>query len=197
MAPDASHATLSAQIDAIAHMRPETQLVIYRICQDDPEYGPAFNRLAAIPNLRRLWLLGKLPPLAAGNAPLGRTLRLDALTKLTELFWPETHDEQLAEIEGLVELEHLLVQGKISDAGMAHAAKMSRLRKLTFYSEQPTRWELAWTEGMPELRELHATMDSTITDAAMKRIGRLVRHLQDLFCNLAGLSDEGFGRLAN
>ena len=182
---------LGKMLGAVKNLRPETTLQI----QVNENTGPAIGKLTEIPNLARLALLGTMPPQSADK----RLIDFSKLKNLRMLTYDFRGDSGfLAELDGMDQLEELLILGKFNDQALAPLAKMTALKRLALIGDDlQASLDLPWIEPLVKLETL--SVSQRVTDAAVARIGNLSK-LDRLGLEAGHLSDAGFapvGKLTN
>jgi len=174
---------LGKMLSAVKNLRPETMLQV----QVNAKTGPAIGKLAEIPNLARLALIGTMPPQTADK----RLIDFSKLKALKMLLYNFRGDSSfLAELDGMDQLEELMISGKFNDASLAPLAKMTDLKRLSLSGEdRQTPLEMPWIEPLVKLERL--TVSQRVSDAAVARIGDLSK-LELLSLEIGHLSDAGF-----
>lgn len=197
--------------EALAKVRQSSQPTVVDLTWSNVG-GNHLKQLSGLPELRELYLfgtdvtdrdlrhLGELPnletiDLGGGKLTPDGILQFRSSRKLKRLFLagmrPPVSDGMLEQIaRAWPGLESLSVDGgRITDEGLAHIGKLSRLHYLNLSGTQVTDRGLERLTGLAHLNTLHLD-DTEITDQGMVHLGK-VTSLEKLSLNHTGITHRG------
>jgi len=118
------------------------------------------------------------------------------LIKHLTLILTPVNDAGLAHLEGLSNLESLMLRGRneVTDAGVAHLTRMIGLRELYLEDSQISDAGLAFVSGLTGLETLNLAR-TRIGDAGLAHLGGLTR-LETLDLDGTKITDAGLPHLA-
>lgn len=155
-----------------------------------PPYGVHVDRILAIlpfcPSVKEV----SMPPMPDRRRRLARLAKSPWIISL-DLSYSDIVDDDLAELAGMAQLEYLYLEGnpKITDVGIAHLAKCTKLRFMNLTHTNVTGTGFAALADCQELRTLDLSA-CPVTDETVVLIPRL-NSLQEIYLDRTRVTDTG------